>query len=339
MSRRPGRLNALFDTPSSPLAPPSSDTINGATDTPFGSPQRPNPVTPSNSARCGSSSSPYASARSAVGSLGQRTVHTEDFSQHGTLIAARLHLKPDAVKQLEDFVKMATSRSEVSMYGQLLKIAQMQAAQAPGPKAWVIPKKLEDKIDTHSFRILMSPSIPADVKKTGMDSPSGQLRLTCSQALIVQHPGWGVTADQLDDKEIWWAVLTRSCGRLTDRRYDIKKECADSLWIFTKSEDGETIVTDRQDPLDIVKLCENLVDPVPDAGVKVTLPMLGRVALLRQVLLDVSGRTNFWDQVDQQLAHLRKKYDHDEARISKAIGKVLKNNCRTYSTPNLTIFQ
>lgn len=106
MSRRPGCLNALFDTPSSPLAPPSSDTINGATDTPFGSPQRPNPVTPSNSARRGSSSSPYASARSAVGSLGRRTVHTEDFSQHGTLIAARLHLKPDAVKQLEDFVKV-----------------------------------------------------------------------------------------------------------------------------------------------------------------------------------------------------------------------------------------
>jgi hypothetical protein len=172
--------------------------------------------------------------------------------------------------------------------------------------------------------------------------------------LIVQHPGWGVTADQLDDKEISWAVLTRSCGHLTDRRYDIKKEvclvfvdaqmymfismlflqCADSLWIFTKSEDGETIVTDRQDPLNIVKLCENLVDPVPDAGVKVTLPMLGRVALLvclflfvvailifhqRQVLLDVSGRTNFWDQVDQQLAHLREKYDHDEARISKCV--------------------
>lgn len=54
----------------------------------------------------------------------------------------------------------------------------------------------------------------------------------------------------------------------------------DSVWIVTKDEDGEPVLADREDPLDIIQLCEALVDLVPDAGIKVTLPMLGRVAML-----------------------------------------------------------
>lgn len=52
------------------------------------------------------------------------------------------------------------------------------------------------------------------------------------------------------------------------------------MWVTVKTEDGDTTISDREDPLDIIKLCEGLVDLVPDAGVKVTLPMLGRVAIL-----------------------------------------------------------
>lgn len=111
MSRRQSRLNALFDTPSSPLAPPpSSDTVVGALNggtTPLGSPSN-NPVTPTNSARRSHSSSPYAPALSARRSRGSRgtLVITEDFSQHGALVAGKLRLKPEGVKRLEDFVKV-----------------------------------------------------------------------------------------------------------------------------------------------------------------------------------------------------------------------------------------
>ncbi|KAJ7880220.1 hypothetical protein B0H13DRAFT_1891859 [Mycena leptocephala] len=56
----------------------------------------------------------------------------------------------------------------------------------------------------------------------------------------------------------------------------MKKRIADSI----KTEDGDTSISDREDPPDIIKLCEALVDLVPDAGVKTTLPTLLRVAIL-----------------------------------------------------------
>ncbi|KAJ7859466.1 hypothetical protein B0H14DRAFT_3446588 [Mycena olivaceomarginata] len=58
------------------------------------------------------------------------------------------------------------------------------------------------------------------------------------------------------------------------------------------------------DPMDIITLCEALIAIVPDAGLKVTLPMLGRVALLGP---------NTGKKVDEQLALLRTKYKDDEA--------------------------
>ncbi|KAJ6587851.1 hypothetical protein B0H10DRAFT_2233846 [Mycena sp. CBHHK59/15] len=42
-----------------------------------------------------------------------------------------------------------------------------------------------------------------------------------------------------------------------------------------KNKDGEVIITDLEEPSDIIKLCEALVAIVPDANMKVTLPMLG----------------------------------------------------------------
>jgi hypothetical protein len=100
-----------------------------------------------------------------------------------------------------------------------------------------------------------------------------------------------------------------------------------------KGEDGETIMSDLNDLMDIITLCEALIAIVPDAGLKVTLPMLGRVALLVhpntedliplltsvkcQVLIDTSRGSKYWGKVDEQLALLRTKYEDDEKLISK----------------------
>jgi hypothetical protein len=82
---------------------------------------------------------------------------------------------------------------------------------------------------------------------------------------------------------------------------------------------------------------------VPEAGLKVTLPMLGRVALLvrcnnllyntvsnflqRHILIDVNGGQKFWDKVDEELAAIRNKFENDETRISKYV----------FSQPSLSI--
>ncbi|KAJ7719038.1 hypothetical protein B0H16DRAFT_1700420 [Mycena metata] len=330
------RLSALFDTPSSPLGSPPS--VQHISTTPSGAPpgraQRSSPnSTPTRQARR-ASSSPYGSG----GRERRRIAHsplttTEDFSNVGVLAARKLKLKPEGVMMLEEFCKTASSVSDVKMYAQLLKISEMQSQAQTVVASSVLSKKLENKIDIHTFRTLMSGSIPFYVKKAGPDSPSGVMK-----GLIQEHVGSWISQESIDDKAQWTVVSSRIRIRLTDRRYDIKKVFVDGVWITTKSDEGEIIYTAREDPLDIIKLCEALVDIVPDAAVEVTLPLLGRVALLRQILIDVNGGPKFWDKVDEQLTGLREKYDNDETRISKAIGKVLKNDCRTYGSPDLSIF-
>ncbi|KAK7052721.1 hypothetical protein R3P38DRAFT_2861647 [Favolaschia claudopus] len=235
---------------------------------------------------------------------------------------------------LEEFAKDANSMNEIRSYGQLLRITEMQALVSAPAGSFVIPKKFEHKIDVHTFRTLLSPTLPYYVKKAGGDSPSGIVK-----NLIFDHAGdWGVTREDIDDKAKWSVMASRVRTRLTDRRYDIKKTISDSIWITTKTEEGEVIVNDREDPLDIIQLCEVLVNLV-DANLHVTLPLLGRVAVLRQVLIDDNGGAKFWEKVDDQLSKAREKYENDETRISKAIGKVLKNDCRTFGNPDLSLFK
>ncbi|KAJ7135242.1 hypothetical protein C8R43DRAFT_1132781 [Mycena crocata] len=205
--------------------------------------------------------------------------------------------------------------------------------RTPGA-TYVVSKKLDNKIDIHIFHTMMSLTLAFYVKKAGGDSPCGVMK-----SLIQEQSGtWGITYDAMEDKASWGVVVTRVRTHLTDRRYDIKKVLTDSIWVSVKTEDGAAVIENREDPLDIIKLCESLVGLVPDASLKVTLPMLGCVALLRQILVDVNGGPKFWEKVDEQLVMIRSKYEEDEAWISKAIGKVLKNDCRTYGSPDLSVF-
>ncbi|KAJ7835185.1 hypothetical protein B0H14DRAFT_2796941 [Mycena olivaceomarginata] len=328
------RLSALFDTPSFPLGPPT-DGNSGTSPTGSPSSGRPasDPVTPSN--RPGSSS-PYASPAALSSRHHRRTSSgaAEDFAQVGVLAARKLKLKPESVMRLEDFAKTAASGSEVTMFAQLLKLTEMQALLSPAAGTFVIPKKLDNKIDVHNMRTMLSPTLTFYVKKAGGDSPSGIMK-----TLVQDHASaWGLTPEVLEDKAQWGVVSSRVRTRLTDRRYEMKKVLVDGTWAVVKGEDGETILSDLDDPMDIITLCEALIAIVPDAGLKVTLPMLGRVALLRQVLIDISGGSKYWEKVDEQLALLRTKYEDDKKLISKAIAKVLKNDCRSYGNPDLSLF-
>ncbi|KAJ6614514.1 hypothetical protein B0H10DRAFT_148494 [Mycena sp. CBHHK59/15] len=220
---------------------------------------------------------------------------------------------------------MASSASEVTIYAQLLKLTEMQALLTPAAAAFTIPKKLDNKIDVHSIRTLLSPTLCHYVKKAGGDTPSGIMK-----SLVQEHASpWGLTVDVLDDKIQWGVVTTRIRTRLTDRRYKIKKVLCDAMWVSVKGEDGQVTITDLEEPCDIIKLCEALVAIVPDANVKVTLPMLGRVALLRQILVDVNSGAKFWEKVDEQLAKLRTKYENDEQLISKYVHYVKNYVCGT----------
>ncbi|KAJ7675040.1 hypothetical protein B0H17DRAFT_1182999 [Mycena rosella] len=306
------RLAALFDTPSSPLGSPSSNGPPGFSSTPPGSPGGV-PVTPT-PAGPRTSSSPYASAGVTRCSRG-RGLRTgaEDLTQFGALTARKLKLKPHSVVKLEEFAKDATSKSEVTIFGHVLHLEEMQALLVPTATSFVIPKKFENKLNIHGLRTMLSPTLYAYVKKAGADSPSLN---------SPSHP----TEEQLEDKAVWDPVSSRLRHRLTDHRYDIKKMITDSIWVSVKTEDGETTFTEREDPLDIIKLCEALVELVPDATIKVTLPMLGRVAILRQVLFDVGSAPKYWEKVDEQLAKLCERFADDEAaeaKIFRAIAKVL----------------
>ncbi|KAJ6626093.1 hypothetical protein B0H10DRAFT_2000289 [Mycena sp. CBHHK59/15] len=161
------------------------------------------------------------------------------------------------------------------------------------------------------------------------------LKLTEMQALLTPAAAAFTIPKKLDNKidvhSIWTLLSPTLCHYVKkaggDTPSGIMKLC-DGMWVSVKGEDGQVTITDLEEPCDIIKLCEALVAIVPDANVKVTLPMLGRVALLRQILVDV----------DEQLAKLRTKYENDEQLISKAIAKVLKADCRAYGNPDLSLF-
>ncbi|KAJ6617776.1 hypothetical protein B0H10DRAFT_2032149 [Mycena sp. CBHHK59/15] len=109
MSRPCRRLDAIFDTPSSPLAPPSAENANSST-TPAGSPPSRRissaPVTPTNRSHSReASSSPYAAARNNRRNRLTSSRTTEDFTQVGVLAARKLKLKPESLLALEDFAK------------------------------------------------------------------------------------------------------------------------------------------------------------------------------------------------------------------------------------------
>ncbi|KAJ6622268.1 hypothetical protein B0H10DRAFT_1944668, partial [Mycena sp. CBHHK59/15] len=137
----------------------------------------------------------------------------------------------------------------------------------------------------------MSPNISHYVKKSGADSPSGIVK-----SLIQDHTSQlGITSEQIREKTIWSAVTSHVRTCLTDHCYSIKKA----------DDEGETTIEECEDPLDIINLCEELVNIVPDADMKVRMPMLARVAILHQIIIDVSGGCKFWEKVDEELATSR----------------------------------
>ncbi|KAJ7362678.1 hypothetical protein DFH08DRAFT_799698 [Mycena albidolilacea] len=263
---------------------------------------------------------------------------------------------------LEDFIKVvfmafldfrllmafqtAESISQVKIFAQSLKVTELLLAVNPGTASTGLSKKTgeQDRCahvphrDVAHHRFLRQESGHGQPQRDheGLRPSYTHARsITILQAMIQDHANaWGITAEAIEDKAQWSNVTSRVRLCLTDCRYELKKVLSDSVWVAVKSEDGDMILTDREDPLDIIKLCEALVAIVPDADVNVTLPMLGRVALLvfyrnfalqshrmspqRQILIEVNTGMKFWEKVDEQLAALRVKYDHDKTRISNS---------------------
>jgi hypothetical protein len=142
-----------------------------------------------------------------------------------------------------------------------------------------------------------------------------------------------------------------------------------SIWVVVKTEGGEASLVDRVDPVDIIQLCEELVNIVPDADIKVTLPMLARVAILvrdkifiymYELMGSTSARSSLrfraapssgrrWTSSSQACARRLMRlvspsvYQFPSAFISahqfhRNIAKVLKNDCRQYGSPDLAVF-
>ncbi|KAJ7920421.1 hypothetical protein B0H13DRAFT_1867631 [Mycena leptocephala] len=93
----------------------------------------------------------------------------EDFSQVGILLVRKHKLKPEAL-----------SVSEVKAFAQSLKIAEILAGVNTGAVNTTLTKKLalsKHKIDVHTFRTMMLPTLGYYVKKAGGDSPSSIMKV------------------------------------------------------------------------------------------------------------------------------------------------------------------
>ncbi|KAF9469000.1 hypothetical protein BDZ94DRAFT_1245129 [Collybia nuda] len=319
-------MQAIFDVPSSPIPVPNN--LPGPMDQ--SSPRPPEDFDDDETPDITDGTDQLSALSSPP--LHQASYHqkhpSEDFSQLAGSLAKKHKLKDGPASSLIDFAKLPLSQQNVYLFCEVMRIRQQQDTLHPPDIVFIIPKKLEAKIEIYIFRTLMSPSLASYVQKP--------LPTDIVTALIKKHPSWGVTPEVKDNKSSWDVVVKWVRERLTDWCYDIKKVLSKSIWTTQTDDNGVATLVNRTDPLDIIDLCTALVGIFPGAQVPVTVPMLGRVAVLRQVLVNSKGATKFWEKVDNTFVKLRSDHNNDKTAISKLIGRALKNDHKVYGEVDVT---
>ncbi|KAJ7505956.1 hypothetical protein B0H11DRAFT_2220589 [Mycena galericulata] len=193
----------------------------------------------------------------------------------------------------------------------------------PPDATYTLSPLLKNKIGKHCARRMLSPAV--------LSYKAGDLPLKQVQAILLKRPSWGYTKAVKADK-VKSKMINKTIQKdLTDLRCDIKKTIGDSMWLPSEPKAKRTFEKLAQ-PQNIISLCETLVSmpSVKDALVPVTFDMLGRVAILRALLVLYPDETTYWEKVDARLLKIRTKADNDRAAISRAIGKMLKADQEAY---------
>jgi len=266
----------------------------------------------------------HTSSSAAQTSRGRKRPQS-DCSQYALTAGRELKLKKTSQTELVSLSKLASEEREIWVAGHMLKLMERMDMLQPPNAIFVLPKSLEQKIDSYAFLLIMSPKIAAYVQD---DVPTKLLH-----KLIDIHPEWGLPADAKNEKHKMDVVTKRVQNKLTDRRHDVKKMINASLIIENPDDTVAADTPSKPTKLkksDIVNLCQALINIYKPAALKVTVQMCARIAFLRAVLTENPNSSRYWEIVDNNLERVRKDCAGDKNKISKAFYQVLGHDRTQY---------
>ncbi|KAJ7771169.1 hypothetical protein B0H14DRAFT_3590530 [Mycena olivaceomarginata] len=297
------KISDMFDMPlnSSPLKPAS----------PIGTPPPDGPAGPSPDP--GSPSPPQAPV------VRRLKRPAEDLSQFAGEVSRVHKLKKEDHEALIGFSSLGRGEQMVSLAGQLLAIAHHQSLIQPVPKEW------KDKLGATAGPLMVDPSIPAY-----RDANIGPKRLLLD--MVHANPAWGFPVELKDEKYATDALGTAISVILANKRNLVKNVILGSLGSDPENPDADLL---RPDAMNIVDLAKAILVKLKVKSVPLDIRMCGRVAVLRQLVLE-SDDNKYWSSVDKDLASVRIKYP-DPVLQSRFIKRyILDPDFQTYGAVDLT---
>ncbi|KAI9445691.1 hypothetical protein BJY52DRAFT_1420699 [Lactarius psammicola] len=260
-------------------------------------------------------------------------------------VCKRMCLAPPSASKVHEFIQAKSTREQTRLNAEEYKLLKLSICSTSSSSLVPLPRVrdhisveeqnvmiyelLNKKIEEYVFRVLLRDDLPFYVKKK-------EDVATVVQKILVEHPDWGLTPKVHDNKVQFDIVMCRISERTNDRRSEFKRAISQSMYEApTKAEPRACIPLAK--PQTIYELCKTLTKISPHINVKVSLGMLGRVAILRHVYKESPGR-NFWNKVDDNLTAIRDQCNNDRRAISAAIQKILKHDCRIYGPFDLTTY-
>ncbi|KAF5372386.1 hypothetical protein D9615_007833 [Tricholomella constricta] len=246
-----------------------------------------------------------------------------DMTQYAQEVGRSTKLLKGDQERLEKFSKLDHSEQRIWIAGHILKLGEQQSALQPPDILYIIPKKLEAKIDKLSATTLLNPLIAAYVHTK--HGPTNIL-VDC----LEENPSWGLTKAVRSDSIKFEVIHGHIQKKLTAVRYSIKK----TIQAACGKPDPDDVTGTRQlGATDIVELCKTLISSNKHMDQVVDLPMCARIAFLRKIITeDPSGK--YWESVDSQLDRARAKYT-DAKKLSRFFAMILDEDCKIYGKANL----
>ncbi|KAJ7790421.1 hypothetical protein B0H14DRAFT_3501639 [Mycena olivaceomarginata] len=186
---------------------------------------------------------------------------------------SRVHkLKKEDHEALIGFSSLGRGEQMVSLAGQLLAIALHQSLIQPNP------------------------SIPAY-----RDTNIGPKKLLLD--MVHANPAWGFPVEMKDEKYATDALGTVISVILANK-CNLVKNILGSLGSDPENSDADLL---RPDAMNIINLAKAILVKLKVKSVPLDIHMCGRVAVLRQLVLE-SDDNKYWSSVDKDLVSVRTKY-------------------------------
>ncbi|KAJ7707164.1 hypothetical protein B0H16DRAFT_1824389 [Mycena metata] len=226
--------------------------------------------------------------------LQRRKRPAEDMSQLAEDVSREHKLSKSDHDVLVGFSKLGRAEQSISMMGTLLALGHRQRLLQPADTPWVVPKRLHAKIDEQASILMADPSLPSY-----RDAKIGASKLLMD--LILANPTWGFNEQAQAELDAEDSLTTTISKVLIAKRNLVKSTIYSSLG--KKPTDGGM---SRPGALDVVELSTLILSKLKVRG-RVDLRMCGRVAILRQLILEKSD-AKYWGDVDKQLEGIRTQH-------------------------------